>query len=303
MSILVDKNTKVLVQGLTGKTGTFHTEQALAYHGTKMVGGIHPKKGGETWAGSKGESLPSFATVAEGKDKTGANASVIYVPPAGAAEAIIEAIEAEIPLIVCITEGIPVMDMIKVKARLDRAASRLIGPNCPGVLTPDECKIGIMPGNIFRKGSVGVVSRSGTLTYEAVFQTTNVGLGQTTAVGIGGDPVKGTEFIDVLEMFLADDETKSIIMIGEIGGTAEEDAAQFLADEAKRGRRKPVVGFIAGRTAPPGRRMGHAGAIVSGGKGDAASKIAAMEAAGITVSPSPSELGRTLKELLVGAPA
>jgi succinyl-CoA synthetase alpha subunit len=300
MSILVDKNTKVLVQGLTGKTGTFHTEQALAYHGTKMVGGIHPKKGGETWTGSKGESLPIFATVAEGKEKTGANASVVYVPPAGAAEAILEAIEAEIPLIICITEGIPVMDMIKVKARLDRSTSRLIGPNCPGVLTPNECKIGIMPGNIFRKGSVGVVSRSGTLTYEAVFQTTNVGLGQTTAVGIGGDPVKGTEFIDVLEMFLADDETKSIIMIGEIGGSAEEDAAQFLKDEAKRGRKKPMAGFIAGRTAPPGRRMGHAGAIVSGGQGGAEDKIAAMESAGIKVSASPSLLGETLLEVLKG---
>jgi succinyl-CoA synthetase alpha subunit len=298
MSILVDKNTKVLVQGLTGKTGTFHTEQALAYHGTKMVGGIHPKKGGETWTGAMGESLPIFSTVAEGKAKTGANASVVYVPPAGAAEAILEAIEAEIPLIICITEGIPVIDMIKVKARLDRSTSRLIGPNCPGVLTPNECKIGIMPGNIFRKGSVGVVSRSGTLTYEAVFQTTNVGLGQTTAVGIGGDPVKGTEFIDVLEMFLADDETQSIIMIGEIGGDAEEQAAQFLADEAKHGRSKPTVGFIAGRTAPPGRRMGHAGAIVSGGKGDAESKIAAMEEAGIKVSPSPARLGKTLAEVL-----
>ncbi|MBZ9700353.1 MULTISPECIES: succinate--CoA ligase subunit alpha [unclassified Mesorhizobium] len=300
MSILVDKNTKVLVQGLTGKTGTFHTEQALAYHGTKMVGGIHPKKGGETWTGAKGENLPIFATVAEGKAKTGANASVVYVPPAGAAEAIIEAIEAEIPLIVCITEGIPVMDMIKVKARLDRSTSRLIGPNCPGVLTPDECKIGIMPGNIFRKGSVGVVSRSGTLTYEAVFQTTNVGLGQTTAVGIGGDPVKGTEFIDVLEMFLADDETKSIIMIGEIGGSAEEDAAQFLKDEAKRGRRKPMAGFIAGRTAPAGRTMGHAGAVISGGKGGAEDKIAAMESAGIKVSPSPARLGTTLVEAIKG---
>src|SRR3569832_2137807 len=298
MSILVDKNTKVLVQGLTGKTGTFHTEQALAYHGTKMVGGIHPKKGGETWAGSKGESLPSFATVAEGKDKTGANASVIYVPPAGAAEAIIEAIEAEIPLIVCITEGIPVMDMIKVKARLDRSASRLIGPNCPGVLTPDECKIGIMPGNIFRKGSVGVVSRAGTLTYEAVFQTTQVGLGQTTAVGIGGDPVKGTEFIDVLDMFLKDPETESIIMIGEIGGSAEEDAAEFIKNSATK---KPMVGFIAGRTAPPGRRKGHAGAIISGGKGGAEDKIAAMEAAGIRVSPSPAALGTTLVEVLKGA--
>ncbi|MDX8443689.1 succinate--CoA ligase subunit alpha [Mesorhizobium australafricanum] len=300
MSILIDKNTKVLVQGLTGKTGTFHTEQALAYHGTKMVGGIHPKKGGETWAGSKGETLPIFATVAEGKEKTGANASVIYVPPAGAGEAIIEAIEAEIPLIVCITEGIPVMDMVKVKARLDRSTSRLIGPNCPGVLTPDECKIGIMPGNIFRKGSVGVVSRSGTLTYEAVFQTTNVGLGQTTAVGIGGDPVKGTEFIDVLEMFLADDETKSIIMIGEIGGSAEEDAAQFLKDEAKRGRKKPMAGFIAGRTAPAGRTMGHAGAVISGGKGGAEDKIAAMESAGIKVSPSPARLGTTLVEAIKG---
>ncbi|MCZ8544119.1 succinate--CoA ligase subunit alpha [Mesorhizobium qingshengii] len=300
MSILVDKNTKVLVQGLTGKTGTFHTEQALAYHGTKMVGGIHPKKGGETWAGSKGESLPIFATVAEGKARTGANASVVYVPPAGAAEAILEAIEAEIPLIVCITEGIPVMDMIKVKARLDRSTSRLIGPNCPGVLTPNECKIGIMPGSIFRKGSVGVVSRSGTLTYEAVFQTTNVGLGQTTAVGIGGDPVKGTEFIDVLEMFLADDETKSIIMIGEIGGSAEEDAAQFLKDEAKRGRKKPMAGFIAGRTAPAGRTMGHAGAVISGGKGGAEDKIAAMESAGIKVSPSPARLGTTLVEAIKG---
>ncbi|MCF6115449.1 succinate--CoA ligase subunit alpha [Mesorhizobium muleiense] len=300
MSILVDKNTKVLVQGLTGKTGTFHTEQALAYHGTKMVGGIHPRKGGETWTGAMGESLPIFSTVAEGKAKTGANASVVYVPPAGAAEAILEAIEAEIPLIICITEGIPVIDMIKVKARLDRSTSRLIGPNCPGVLTPNECKIGIMPGNIFRKGSVGVVSRSGTLTYEAVFQTTNVGLGQTTAVGIGGDPVKGTEFIDVLEMFLADDETQSIIMIGEIGGSAEEDAAQFLKDEAKRGRKKPMAGFIAGRTAPAGRTMGHAGAVISGGKGGAEDKIAAMESAGIKVSPSPARLGTTLVEAIKG---
>ncbi|RWL21323.1 MULTISPECIES: succinate--CoA ligase subunit alpha [Mesorhizobium] len=300
MSILVDKNTKVLVQGLTGKTGTFHTEQALAYHGTKMVGGIHPKKGGETWTGAKGETLPIFSTVAEGKAKTGANASVVYVPPAGAAEAILEAIEAEIPLIICITEGIPVIDMIKVKARLDRSISRLIGPNCPGVLTPNECKIGIMPGNIFRKGSVGVVSRSGTLTYEAVFQTTNVGLGQTTAVGIGGDPVKGTEFIDVLEMFLADDETQSIIMIGEIGGSAEEDAAQFLKDEARRGRSKPMAGFIAGRTAPAGRTMGHAGAVISGGKGGAEDKIAAMESAGIRVSPSPARLGTTLVEAIKG---
>jgi succinyl-CoA synthetase alpha subunit len=300
MSILVDKNTKVLVQGLTGNTGSFHTEQALAYHGTKMVGGTHPKKGGETWTGKSGETLPIFASVAEGKAKTGANASVVYVPPAGAAAAIIEAIEAEIPLIVCITEGIPVLDMVKVKAKLEKSKSRLIGPNCPGIVTPDECKIGIMPGSIFRKGSVGVVSRSGTLTYEAVFQTTNEGLGQSTAVGIGGDPVKGTEFIDVLVMFLADDETKSIIMIGEIGGAAEEDAAQFLKDEARRGRKKPMAGFIAGRTAPPGRTMGHAGAVISGGKGGAEDKIAAMESAGIKVSPSPARLGKTLVEAIKG---
>ena len=292
MSVLANKGTKVLVQGLTGKTGTFHTEQALAYYGTQMVGGIHPKKGGETWEGAKGEKLPIFATVAEAKERTGADASVIYVPPAGAADAIIEAIEAEIPFIVCITEGIPVMDMVRVKERLERSKSRLLGPNCPGILTPEECKIGIMPGNIFKKGSVGVVSRSGTLTYE--------GLGQTTAVGIGGDPVKGTEFIDVLEMFLADDETKSIVMIGEIGGSAEEDAAQFLKDEAKRGRKKPMVGFIAGRTAPAGRTMGHAGAVISGGKGGAEDKIAAMESAGIRVSPSPAQLGKTLVEVLKG---
>ena len=298
MSILIDKNTKVLVQGLTGKTGTFHTEQALAYHGTKMVGGIHPKKGGETWTGSKGESLPIFATVAEGKAKTGANASVIYVPPAGAGEAILEAIEAEIPLIVCITEGIPVSHMVKVKRSLCGSKSRLIGPNCPGVMTAGECKIGIMPGNIFKPGNVGIVSRSGTLTYEAVFQTTRAGLGQTTALGIGGDPVKGMDFIDGLELFLADPKTTSIIMIGEIGGSSEEDAAQFLKDEAKKGRKKPMVGFIAGRTAPPGRRMGHAGAIISGGKGDAESKIAAMESAGIKVSPSPARLGTTLLEVL-----
>ena len=300
MSILVDKNTKIIVQGLTGKTGGFHTEQALAYHGTQMVAGVHPAKGGTNWTGSHGETLPIYASVAEAKDATGADASVIYVPPAGAAAAIIEAIEAEIPFITCITEGIPVLDMVKVKARLDRSKSRLLGPNCPGVLTPDECKIGIMPGSIFRRGSVGIVSRSGTLTYEAVFQTTNEGLGQTTAVGIGGDPVKGTEFIDVLELFLADPETKSIVMIGEIGGSAEEAAAEFLKDEAKRGRMKPTVGFIAGRTAPPGRTMGHAGAVISGGKGGAEDKIAAMEAAGIVVSPSPAQLGRTLAERLKG---
>ena len=303
MSILVNKDTKVLVQGLTGKTGTFHTEQALAYFGTKMVGGTHPKKGGEKWTGIVGTGtvdLPIFTTVAEGKAKTGANASVIYVPPAGAAEAIIEAIDAEIPLIVCITEGVPVLDMVRVKAKLEKSKSRLIGPNCPGVLTPEECKIGIMPGSIFSKGSVGIVSRSGTLTYEAVFQTTNAGLGQTTAVGIGGDPVKGTEFIDILEMFLADEATKSIIMIGEIGGSAEEEAAQFLIDEAKRGRKKPMAGFIAGLTAPNGRTMGHAGAVISGGKGGAEDKIAAMEAAGIKVSRSPAKIGVTLAEVLKG---
>ncbi|AXS39038.1 succinate--CoA ligase subunit alpha [Breoghania sp. L-A4] len=303
MSILVNKNTKVIVQGLTGKTGTFHTEQALAYHGTQMVAGTHPKKGGEFWTGNVNGSeakLPIFASVAEARDRTGADASVIYVPPAGAGAAIIEAIDAEIPFIVCITEGIPVMDMVKVKARLEKSNSRLLGPNCPGILTPDECKIGIMPGSIFNKGSVGIVSRSGTLTYEAVFQTTNAGLGQTTAVGIGGDPVKGTEFIDVLEMFLADDDTKSIIMIGEIGGSAEEEAAQFIADEAKKGRSKPMAGFIAGRTAPPGRTMGHAGAVISGGKGGAEDKIEAMEAAGIRVSPSPAKLGETLVEVLKG---
>lgn len=302
MSVIVNKDTKIIVQGLTGKTGTFHTEQALEYYSTKMVAGVHPKKGGTTWSSELESSaeLPIYASVGEAKEATGATASVIYVPPAGAGAAIIEAIEAEIPFISCITEGIPVMDMVKVKAKLDKSHSMLLGPNCPGILTPEECKIGIMPGSIFKKGSVGVVSRSGTLTYEAVYQTSQVGLGQTTAVGIGGDPVKGTEFIDVLEKFLADDETESIIMIGEIGGSAEEDAAQFLADEAKKGRSKPTVGFIAGRTAPPGRTMGHAGAIVSGGKGGAEDKIAAMEAAGIRVSPSPARLGVTLEELLKG---
>ena len=300
MSILINKDTKIIVQGLTGKTGTFHTEQALAYHGTQMLAGTHPKKGGQQWTSADGQSLPLFATVAEAKNATGANASVIYVPPAGAAAAIEEAIDAGINLITCITEGVPVQDMVRVKEKLDKSKSRLIGPNCPGLMTPDECKIGIMPPSIFRKGSVGVLSRSGTLTYEAVYQTSMAGLGQSSAVGIGGDPVKGTEFIDVLEMFLADDQTESIIMIGEIGGSAEEDAAQFLIDEAKQGRSKPMVGFIAGRTSPPGRTMGHAGAVISGGKGGADEKIVALEEAGVRVSPSPAKLGITLVDLLNG---
>jgi succinyl-CoA synthetase alpha subunit len=297
MSILVGKSTRVLCQGLTGSQGTFHTEQAIAY-GTAMVAGVTPGKGGTLWTGgeaAKGATLPVFDTVAEARARTGADASVIYVPPAFAADSILEAIAADMPLIVCITEGIPVSDMVKVRRALDGSRSRLVGPNCPGVITPGECKIGIMPGHIHRDGHVGIVSRSGTLTYEAVHQTTMAGLGQSTCVGIGGDPVKGTDFIDVLELFLSDPDTHSIIMIGEIGGAAEIDAARFIKDSKTT---KPVVGFIAGATAPPGRRMGHAGAIISGGDDTAGAKIEAMKRAGIAVAPTPASMGKTLVNLL-----
>ena len=299
MAILVDKSTITICQGLTGSQGTFHTKQARSY-GTKVAGGVTPGKGGTKPADPELADLPLFNTVAEAKAKTGATASAVYVPPPFAADAILEAIDAEMELIVAITEGIPVLDMVRVKRALQGSKSRLIGPNCPGVLTPGECKIGIMPGNIFRKGTVGIVSRSGTLTYEAVKQTTDAGLGQSTAVGIGGDPVKGTEFIDALELFLADPDTHSIIMIGEIGGSAEEEASAFLISEAKKGRKKPMAGFIAGMTAPPGRRMGHAGAIISGGQGRAEDKVEAMRAAGIAIADSPASLGTTLTKVLKG---